>query len=101
MLIMKLTLHLLILTLCSIALSSCCDVLLRGGTISAEKEVTTFTQSSSYNGVADPIPVTKIKRVSKRFDIVNEKVLARASAQASGEPNIGLVPTMKDLATSD
>lgn len=98
---MKLTLHLLILTLCSLALSSCSGVLFRGGTISAEKEVTTFSQSSSYNGVADPIPVTVTKRVSKRYDIVSEKVLSRASAQASGEPNIGLIPTMKDLATSD
>ncbi len=101
MLIMKLTTHLSILTLCSLALSSCSGVLLRGGTISAEKEVTTFSQSSSYNGVSDPIPVTVTKRVSKRYDVVSDKVLARASAQASGGPGIGLIPTMKDLATSD
>jgi hypothetical protein len=29
------------------------------------------------------------------------KAEARASAQASGEPHIGLVPTMKELAISD
>ena len=55
---MKITLHLLILTIFSLGLSSCCSM-------------------------------------------GSSKVLARASAQASGEPNIGLIPTMKELATSD
>jgi hypothetical protein len=97
--IMKTTLHLITLAIGCIALSSCCSTLLRGGTITAEKEVTTFTQ---VQGSVDPVPVTTTKRVSKRFDINDPKVLARASAQgSSGEPNIGLIPTMKDLATSD
>ena len=39
--------------------------------------------------------------VPGRCGKVNPKVLSRASAQASGEPHIGLIPTMKDLAPSD
>jgi len=55
---MKFTLHLIILTICSLVMSSCCSM-------------------------------------------GSSKVLARASAQASGEPNIGLIPTMEELAISD
>jgi hypothetical protein len=55
---MKFTLHLIILTICSLVMSSCCSM-------------------------------------------GSSKVLARASSQASGEPSIGLIPTMKELSTSD
>ena len=106
---MKFTLHLLILTICSLGLSSCCS-LLPCGSISGEKQVTTFAKGS-----APGVPVTTTKRVTSRCfgcgssfrsgpkccGIVSSKVIARASAQASGEPNIGLIPTMKELATSD
>jgi hypothetical protein len=42
-------------------------------------------------------------RVRRNINPVSgiQKVLSRASAQASGEPHIGLVPTMKELAISD
>lgn len=91
---MKITLYLLILTICSLGLSSCCSVMPScGGPLSVEQKNAAFASASS----------TKKTRVRRTIDsgTVTPEVLARASAQASGEPHIGLIPTMKKLATSD
>ena len=117
---MKTTIQLFALALLSLSFSSCCSLLPCGGSLTAKKEVTTYKESqrtvytdkSSYD-VTVRVPVTKTKRV--RFHcfrcgssfcpkpqccgIVSPKVLARATTQGgTGEPHIGLIPTMKDLA---
>jgi hypothetical protein len=89
---MKITLQLLILAICAATLSSCCSVLPScGGPTSATREV---------NTVGHPRAKTRVRRTIDS-GTVTPKVLARVSAQASGEPHIGLIPTMKDLAPSD
>ncbi len=117
---MKTTFQLLALAVLSLAFSSCCGLLPCGGSLSAEKEVTTYQESQRtvYSGktshvVTDRIPVTTTERVSTCCNkcgssfcprpqccgIVSPKVLARATAQGgTGEPMIGLIPTMKTLA---
>ena len=117
---MKTTFQLLALAIISLAFSSCCGFLPCGASLTAEKEVTTFTETertvydgkSSYT-VTDHQPVTKKEKVSghckkcgSRFcpkpqccGIVSKAVLSRATAQGgTGEPHIGLIPTMKTLA---
>ena len=117
---MKTTFQLLALAVLSLAFSSCCGLLPCSGSLSAEKEVTTYQESQRtvYSGktshvVTDRIPVTTTERVSTCCNrcgssfcpkpqccgIVSPKVLARATAQGgTGEPMIGLIPTMKTLA---
>lgn len=117
---MKTTFHLFALALLSFALSSCCGLLPCGGSLKAQKEVTTYkeVQRTVYSGksshvVTDRVPVTtteKVKMSCRRCGssfcpkpqccgIVSESVLARATAQGgTGEPQIGLIPTMKKLA---
>ena len=117
---MKTTLQLLALAILSLSFSSCCGLLPCGGSLSAEKQVTTFEESqrtvygnkTSYV-VTDRVPVTTTKTVKQRCckcgssfcpkpqccGIVSPQVLARATAQGgTGEPQIGLIPTMKTLA---
>ena len=117
---MKTTFQLLALAAISLVFSSCCGLLPCGGSLSAKKEVTTYkeTQRTVYGNktsyeVTDRVPVTTTKRVShccvkcgssfcpkpQCCGIVSKSVLARATAQGgTGEPHIGLIPTMKDLA---
>ena len=117
---MKNATQLLAIAVLSLVFSSCCGLLPCGGSLTAEKKETTYLESqrtvygnkTSYV-VTDRVPVTKTKKV--RFScgrcgssfcpkpqccgIISPKVLARATAQGgTGEPNIGLIPTMKDLA---
>lgn len=117
---MKTTFQLLALAVISLAFSSCCGLLPCGGSLSAEKEVTTYTENqrtvyggkSSYT-VTDRVPHTKTEKVSiccnkcgssfcpkpQCCGIVSKAVLSRATAQGgTGEPQIGLIPTMKTLA---
>jgi hypothetical protein len=79
-------------TFCAAILSSCCSVMPScGGPSSASRE-----QSNLGHARAK----TRVRRVVDS-GTVTPSVLARVSAQASGEPHIGLVPTMKELAISD
>ena len=108
---MKTTLNLLILTICSLGLSSCCS-LMPCGSSSGKKKVTTLAKGQD---AASVVSTTRTKRVTSscsscgsvfhptpgRCGSINNQVRARASAQASGEPHIGLIPTMKDLVPSD
>jgi hypothetical protein len=118
--IMKTTFQLFALAVLSLALSSCCGLLPCGGSLTAEKEVTTYqeVQRTVYSGktshvVTDRVPVTTTQTVKHRCNkcgssycpkpqccgIVSDQVLARATAQGgTGEPQIGLIPTMKVLA---
>ncbi len=119
---MKTTFQLLTLAVLSLAFSSCCGLLPCSGSLTAEKKVTTYQESqrtvytgkSSYT-VTDRVPVTSTKKVSTCCNkcgssylpkpqccgIVSKKVLTRATAQGgTGEPHIGLIPTMKPLAAS-
>ncbi|BDS08163.1 hypothetical protein NT6N_32030 [Oceaniferula spumae] len=117
---MKTTFQLITLAILSLAFSSCCGLLPCGGSLTAEKEVTTFqeTQRTVYGGkssyvVTDRVPHTHTEKVSiccnkcgssfcpkpECCGIVSKSVLARATAQGgTGEPQIGLIPTMKTLA---
>ena len=117
---MKTTFKLLVLALASLAFSSCCGFLPCGGSLTAEKEVTTYTETertvysgkSSYT-VTDRVPHTTTEKVSQCCNkcgssfcpkpqccgILSKAVLSRATAQGgTGEPQIGLIPTMKTLA---
>lgn len=90
------------------------------GSLSAEKQETTYEESqrtvygskTSYV-ITDRVPVTTTETVKHRCrkcgssfcpkpkccGIVSPRVLARATAQGrTGEPQIGLIPTMKTLA---
>lgn len=120
--IMKTTFQLFILAAISLAFSSCCGLIPCGGGLTAKKEVTTYkeVQRTVYNGktsyvVTDRVPVTKTKTVrhccvkcGSSFcpkpnccGIVSNAVLSRATGQGgTGEPHIGLIPTMKDLPIS-
>ncbi|NWK56606.1 hypothetical protein HW115_13370 [Verrucomicrobiaceae bacterium N1E253] len=117
---MKTTFQLLALAVLSLTLSSCCGILsLCPGKLTAEKEVTTYqeVQRTVYSGktsyvVTDRVPTTHKETVKQSCrkcgssfcpksccGIVGEGVLARATAQGgTGEPQIGLIPTMKVLA---
>ncbi len=117
---MKTTFQIIALAVISLAFSSCCGLLPCGGSLSAEKEVTTYseTQRTVYGGktsstVTDRVPHTKMEKVSISCNkcgssfcpkpqccgIVSNAVLSRATAQGgTGEPHIGLIPTMKTLA---
>jgi hypothetical protein len=116
---MKTTFQLLALAVISLVFSSCCGLLPCGGSLSAQKEVTTYTETQrtvygskgSSHVVTDRVPVTTTKRVTHSCNkcgssfcpksccgIIGKGVLARATAQGgTGEPHIGLIPTMKDL----
>lgn len=117
---MKTTFHLLALAILSLAFSSCCGLLPCAGSLKAQKEVTTYqeVQRTVYSGksshvVTDRIPTTHTETVKHSCrkcgssycpkpqccGIVSDSVLARATAQGgTGEPQIGLIPTMKVLA---
>ncbi|MGB0776017.1 MAG: hypothetical protein ACPG32_04005 [Akkermansiaceae bacterium] len=117
---MKTTIQLLALAALALISSSCCGLLPCGSSLSAQKEVTTYSETSRtvYTGkssheVTDRVPHTKTVRVSHCCNkcgssfcpkpqccgIVSKSVLARATAQGgTGEPQIGLIPTMKTLA---
>ncbi len=123
---MKTTIQLLALAAISLAFSSCCSIFPCVGSLSAQKEVTTFTEnqrtvyggkgakSSSYV-VTDRVPTTtthdkkhwctncgsSFNPYTECCGIVSKQVTSRATAQGStGEPGIGLIPTMKDLPLS-
>ena len=117
---MKTTIQLFALALLSLAFSSCCGFLSCGGSLTAQKEVTSYSESErtvyggkSSKSVIDRVPVTENKTIThfckkcgssfcpkpECCGIVSEEVLARATAQGgTGEPQIGLIPTMKTLA---
>lgn len=117
---MKTTFRFLALAVLAMAFSSCCGLLPCGGSLTAEKEVTTYqeTQRTVYTGkssyeVTDRVPHTHTEKVShcctkcgswycpkpECCGIVSKSVLARATAQGgTGEPHVGLIPTMKTLA---
>ncbi len=117
---MKTRLQLLTLALLSLAFSSCCGLLPCGAALTAQKEVTTIKEvtqtvhgtNRSYD-VINKVPVTTYKTVKSscrkcgsKFcpkpsccGIVSKKVLSRATGQGgTGEPQIGLIATMKTLA---
>jgi len=117
---MKTTLQLFTLAILSLAFSSCCGLLPCPGGLTAEKEVTTmqnatttyYTGKSSFE-VHHKVPVTHTVTVKKACTkcgssfcpkpeccgIVSDTVLARATSQGgTGEPQLGLIPTMKKLA---
>jgi len=116
---MKTTIQLLALALLSLSFSSCCGLLPCVGSLTANKEVTTYEESQttiygdkSSQVVTNRVPVTKTEKIKFRCwkcgssfcpkpqccGIVSKEVLARATTQGgSGEPNIGLIPTMKNL----
>ena len=117
---MKTTLQLFALATLSLIYSSCCGFLPCGGSLSAEREVTKLQEvpvevvgkNRSYTRI-DLVPVTVTEQVKGRCNrcgssfcakpqccgIVNKSVLTRATGQGStGEPHIGLIPTMKTLA---
>lgn len=117
---MKIRLNLLVIALFSLALSSCCGLLPCRGSLSAEREVTTMKEVShtvsDKNGshtVTSQIPVTTLETVTESCNkcgssfcpkpqccgIISKAVTSRATGQGgTGEPQIGLIPTMKILA---
>lgn len=117
---MKTTFQLLALAVLSLAFSSCCGLLPCPGSLTAQKEVTTFQEvqrtvhgSKTSYVVTDRVPHTHTETVKlscrkcgssycpkpQCCGIVSQSVLARATAQGgTGEPQIGLIPTMKVLA---
>ena len=117
---MKTTFHLFALAVFSLAFSSCCGLLPCSASLTAQKEVTTYqeVQRTVYGAktshvVTDRVPQTNTETVKHACrkcgssycpkpqccGIVSDTVLARATAQGgTGEPQIGLIPTMKVLA---
>ena len=116
---MKTTIQLFALAVLSLVYSSCCGLLPCPGSLTAEKEVTTYqeVQRTVYGAktsyvVTDRIPYTQKVKVKQHCTkcgssycpkpeccgIVSKSVLTRATAQGgTGEPQIGLIPTMKNL----
>ena len=111
---MKNAIKLFAIAILSITFSSCCGVLCTGS-IEGVKEVTTYETVRSegakgYSEVQVPV-INKVKvkqqcvKCGSTFcpkpeccDIISKKVLARATTQGgSGEPHIGLIPTMKTI----
>lgn len=118
---MKTRLQLLTLTILSLVLSSCCGILpCSKNSLSAEKEVTEMKEVSETvhgkNGSyvrTSHVPVTTVKTVKLSCrkcgssfcpepgccGTISKAVLSRATGQGgTGEPQIGLIPTMKQLA---
>lgn len=120
---MKTIVRLLALAIVTFSFSSCCGLRPCWGSLTAQKEVTTYEESQStvYTDkssqvVTNRVPVTRTEKVKLRCfkcgssfcpkpqccGIVSKEVLARATTQGgTGEPNIGLIPTMKDLTAGD
>ena len=117
---MKNTLQLLALAVLSLVYSSCCGLLPCGASLTEEREVTKLQEVSvevvgknrSYTTI-DHVPVTVTETVTDNCNecgssfcprpqccgIINKSVLARATGQGgTGEPQIGLIATMKTLA---
>lgn len=117
---MKIRLQLLALAILSLAFSSCCGFLPCSGSLSAEREVTKMQdvtqtvvgKNRSYSYV-EQVPVVVNETVSTCCNscgssfcpkpeccgIISKKVLSRATGQGgTGEPQIGLIATMKELA---
>ncbi len=112
---MKNALKLLALALFSAAFSSCCGLGSCPGVIEGEKRITTYETVPSHGakgGVDVQVPVVTTEKVKHKCTkcgssfcpknccgIISKNVLARATTQGgSGEPHIGLIPTMKVLA---
>jgi len=120
---MKTTFQLVALAFLSLAFSSCCGLLPCTGSLTAEKKVTTYVENErtvyankTSQVITERIPVNKTKKVrhfcfrcGSSFNpkpqccgIISPRVLARATTQGgTGEPGIGLIPTMKELSPSN
>ncbi|MDG1357699.1 MAG: hypothetical protein P8P36_05850, partial [Akkermansiaceae bacterium] len=89
---MKYPSHLLALISLSLVTSSCCSVRPScGGPSSVSRDVSIPGKAKAK---------TRVRRAIDSGTVTPE-VLAVVSAQANGEPHIGLIPTMKELAASD
>ena len=119
---MKTTFQLLALAAITLVFSSCC-IFSCGGGLTAQKETTKYTETKrtvyGTKGktyvVTDRVPHTTTKTVRHACGkcgssfcptdccgIVGKETLVRATAQGgTGEPHIGLIPTMKDLPLFD
>ena len=108
---MKTTLKLILLTFIAVTFSSCCG-LFKQGTLEGEREVTRYRTIEGTKGNVT-IPETTTQKVTydcytcgsyycpkpQCCGIVSKSVLSRATGQTgTGEPSIGLIPTMKTLA---
>lgn len=106
---MKTTIKLLAMTLFAVFFTSCCNSH-RVGTIQGEKTILEYEYTGAKSGLVSverKVPVThECRKCGSWFcpkpeccGITNRSVLSRATGQSgSGEPHIGLIPTMKTLA---
>ncbi len=106
---------LLAMALLSSAFTSCCGLGGCSGTIEGEETTTTYEtipSNGAKGGVDVQVPVVSTKKVKHRCKkcgssfraksccgILSKKIFERATTQGgTGEPHIGLIPTMKVLA---
>lgn len=111
---MKNITQLLIMALCAIGLSSCCTVCKKKNYIEGTKEVTVTSAKTGLDAKGG-MSLVETKRVPVKHNctncgsvycpqpgccgIISKEVTSRATGQvATGEPFIGLIPTMKTLA---
>lgn len=114
---MKNALKLLALALLSAAFTSCCGLGLCSDSIHGEQKTTTYetVPAGPKGGMDVQVPVvttTKVKHPCTKCGssfcakdccgIISKQVLSRRTTQgSSGEPHLGLIPTMKALAPTE
>ena len=106
---MKMTIKYLAMALFAVLFTSCCNFR-KVGTIEGEKRALVSENTGAKGGIytsEQTIPVVhECTTCGSSYcpkpqccGIVNESVLSRATGQSgTGEPSIGLIPTMKTLA---
>lgn len=106
---MKTTIKLLAMAVFAVLFSSCCNFG-QTGSITGEKKVLVTEYTGAKGGAVTVEKTEKVKLYCcncgssycpkpQCCGIVNKSVLARATGQSgTGEPPIGLIPTMKTLA---
>jgi len=106
---MKTTIKLFGMALFAVLFTSCCNFG-KIGTISGEQAMKVSESTGSKGGMVTVDKVVKVDHECKTCGstfcpkpeccgIINRSVLSRATGQSgTGEPHIGLIPTMKTLA---
>ena len=106
---MKTTIKLFALAIFAVLFSSCCNFG-KVGSITGEKKILVTEYTGEKGGMVTTERTEKVKHYCCKCGssycprpqccgIVNNSVLARATGQSgTGEPPIGLIPTMKTLA---
>ena len=106
---MKTMIKLFAMTLFAVLFTSCCNYN-KVGSISGEKKILVNESDGSKGGMNTVEKIVKVNHECTTCGssycpkpqccgIINTSVLSRATGQAgTGEPHIGLIPTMKTLA---